>query len=46
VKHSLADISRPREALGYEVTVGFEDGLRQTVAWYKEAFVPEMGNTK
>jgi nucleoside-diphosphate-sugar epimerase len=36
VKHSLADISRAREALGYAPQVGFEEGLRQTVAWYRE----------
>lgn len=34
VKHSLADISRAREILGYEPTVGFEDGLRTTLDWY------------
>ncbi len=36
VKHSLADISRAREALGYAPKIGFEEGLRQTVAWYRE----------
>jgi nucleoside-diphosphate-sugar epimerase len=36
VKHSLADIMRAREALGYTPKVGFEEGLRQTVAWYRE----------
>jgi UDP-glucose 4-epimerase len=46
VKHSLADVSRSREALGYEVTVGFEDGLRQTVAWYKQASIPEVESIK
>lgn len=35
VKHSLADISRTREAMGYEPAVGFEEGLRRTVEWYK-----------
>jgi len=39
VKHSLADISRTREAMGYEPTVGFENGLRRTVDWYKQALV-------
>ncbi|HWY70659.1 MAG TPA: SDR family oxidoreductase [Terriglobales bacterium] len=39
VKHSLADISRTREAMGYEPTVGFENGLRRTVEWYKQALV-------
>lgn len=37
VKHSLADISRSREAIGYEPIVGFEEGLRRTVEWYKRA---------
>jgi UDP-glucose 4-epimerase len=36
VRHSLADISAAREALGYRVLVGFYDGLRRTVAWYRE----------
>ncbi len=36
VKHSLADISRAQEALGYKVLVNFRDGLEKTVAWYKE----------
>jgi nucleoside-diphosphate-sugar epimerase len=31
VRHSLADISRARERLGYEPTVGLTDGLRRTV---------------
>jgi UDP-glucose 4-epimerase len=36
VRHSLADISAAREALGYRVLVDFYDGLRRTVAWYRE----------
>jgi UDP-glucose 4-epimerase len=35
VKHSLADISAARMALGYEPTVDFEEGLRRTVEWYR-----------
>ena len=35
IKHSLADISAAEEQLGYKPTVNFEDGLRQTVAWYR-----------
>jgi nucleoside-diphosphate-sugar epimerase len=31
VKHSLADISRAREQLGYEPLVGFNEGLQRTV---------------
>jgi nucleoside-diphosphate-sugar epimerase len=33
VKHSTADISLARAALGYEPLVPFEDGLRKTVTW-------------
>jgi nucleoside-diphosphate-sugar epimerase len=36
VKHSLADISRAREALGYEPIVDFPTGLAATTAWYRE----------
>jgi nucleoside-diphosphate-sugar epimerase len=35
IKHSLADITAAREALGYEPTVDFEEGLRRTIAFYK-----------
>jgi UDP-glucose 4-epimerase len=38
VRDSLADISAAREALGYVPQVGFEEGLRRTVAWYREEF--------
>lgn len=37
VKHSLADISRARECLGYEPLVDFREGIERTVAWYKAA---------
>jgi len=37
IKHSLADISAIRNAVGYEPRVGFEDGLRETVAWYAKS---------
>ena len=37
VRHSLADISAARNAIGYEPTVSFEQGLRRTVEWYKQA---------
>lgn len=37
VKHSLADIGKAKELLGYKVQVGFEEGLRQTVEWFKAA---------
>jgi nucleoside-diphosphate-sugar epimerase len=32
----LADISRAREALGYEPIVDFPTGLAATTAWYRE----------
>jgi UDP-glucose 4-epimerase len=37
VAHSLADLSHTRNVLGYEPIVDFEDGLRQTVEWYRAA---------
>jgi UDP-N-acetylglucosamine/UDP-N-acetyl-alpha-D-glucosaminouronate 4-epimerase len=35
IKHSLADISLAKQHLGYRMLVNFEQGLSQTVAWYK-----------
>jgi UDP-glucose 4-epimerase len=35
VRHSLADISKAQNLLGYEPQVGFEEGLSRTVQWYK-----------
>jgi len=35
VKHSLADLSRITQHLGYKPIVDFEEGLRRTVEWYK-----------
>ena len=35
VRHSLADISRARQILGYEPLVGLRDGLRRTIDWWK-----------
>ncbi len=36
VLHSLASLERIRAGLGYEPRVGWREGLRQTVAWYRE----------
>lgn len=36
VRDSLADINAARDAFGYEPVVGFEEGLRRTVAWYQQ----------
>jgi len=40
VKHSLADLSRAEKHLGYRPQVRFEEGLRRTVAWYREEMKP------
>ncbi|HLL70510.1 MAG TPA: SDR family oxidoreductase [Pyrinomonadaceae bacterium] len=37
VKHSLADITRAREFLGYEPHVGLEEGLRLTIDWWNRS---------
>jgi nucleoside-diphosphate-sugar epimerase len=39
IKHSLADISRAKKYLGYKVLVGFEEGLRRTIEWYRESML-------
>ena len=36
IKHSLADIAKAREMLGYQVEVEFKEGLRRLIAWYEE----------
>jgi UDP-glucose 4-epimerase len=38
VRHSLADISAMKRALGWEPTVPFEPGLTEYMAWAKNAF--------
>ncbi|UZR94231.1 SDR family oxidoreductase [Chondrinema litorale] len=37
VKHSLADISKARNFLGYEAKVSISDGLQKAFEWYKSA---------
>jgi nucleoside-diphosphate-sugar epimerase len=36
IRHSLADIGLARELLGYAPSVGLGEGLRRTVAWYRD----------
>lgn len=36
VKHSLADISKARQLLGYNPTISVKEGLLNTFAWYRE----------
>ena len=38
IANSLADIAAAREAFGYEPSIGFEEGLRRTVEWYRERY--------
>lgn len=37
VRHSLADISRAREYLAFEPTVGLRKGLELTIEWWKQS---------
>ena len=37
VRHSLADITRARQLLGFEPRVGLEEGLRKTYEWWKQS---------
>ena len=39
VRDSLADVSAARAAFGYEPRVGLADGLREYLAWGKQALV-------
>lgn len=36
VRHSFADITRAKKKMGYEPAVSFDDGLKETVQWYKD----------
>lgn len=37
IKHSVADIARARELLGFRPSVEFSEGLRRTVAWFQKS---------
>ena len=36
IKHSLADITKAAQLLGYQSDIPFDAGLQKTVAWYRE----------
>jgi len=36
VKHSLADISRARQVIGFEPQVSFQEGLERAIVWYRD----------
>ncbi|HQU74020.1 MAG TPA: SDR family oxidoreductase [Calditrichia bacterium] len=42
IKHSFADIERLKMNLKFEPPVGFDEGLRRTVAWYQKQFEKEQ----
>lgn len=44
IKHSLADISKAKQAFGYDPTVNFEEGMRRTVEWYRSTMVTHVAN--
>ncbi len=43
IRDSLADISAARAAFGYAPLVGFEEGLRRTVAWHRDQLAIDLG---
>lgn len=36
IKHSLADITKARETIGYSPRHGFKEGLTETIRWYRD----------
>jgi len=42
IKHSLADIARAQQKLGYRPLVNFEEGLRRTVEWYRASEISKQ----
>jgi UDP-glucose 4-epimerase len=37
IKHSLADITKAREVLGYQARIKFAAGIERTIAWYRQS---------
>jgi UDP-N-acetylglucosamine 4-epimerase len=42
VRHSLADIGKATQLLGYRPTHSISDGMRESVRWYVRDFLPKM----
>jgi nucleoside-diphosphate-sugar epimerase len=42
IQNSLADITAARDAFGYEPSIGFREGLRKTVEWYRATHAPHL----
>ena len=36
IKHSLADVTKAKELIGYEPLINFEEGIAKAINWYKE----------
>ena len=36
VRHSLADVTRAKEVIGYEPKIFFEEGLNKAIDWYRQ----------
>jgi nucleoside-diphosphate-sugar epimerase len=45
VKHLVADADRTAQLTGWRAQVGLEEGLRETVRWYKESSVHNLPTT-
>lgn len=43
IRDSLADISKARQLLGYEPTRRFEEGLKDTIAYFQQKFSAPVG---
>jgi nucleoside-diphosphate-sugar epimerase len=43
VRHSLADVSKAGRLLGYRPSIGIDEGLAKTMAWYRETYGPRPG---
>jgi UDP-glucose 4-epimerase len=44
IPHSVADVGRARELLGFETAVTFDEGIRRTVAWYRGRMGGDVGS--
>ena len=36
IKHSKADVHKAKELIGYEPKISFEEGLKETIKWYRD----------
>jgi UDP-glucose 4-epimerase len=46
IRHSYADISLARRALGYRVVVPFGEGIARTLAWYRDQAAGSAGSSR